>query len=129
MSLSFSAFPERADMAKSAGISCTDKSCTGLVFDGVCNVCGKTRRRQLDREYDSKRGSSTDRGYGSNWRRTRAMFLRRYPLCEDCLFEGRTEAATEVHHITAKRDGGSNEFSNLMALCRSHHSKRTARGE
>ncbi|MBX3001917.1 MAG: HNH endonuclease [Caldilineaceae bacterium] len=37
--------------------------------------------------------------------------------------------ATEVHHIIALRDGGRNEEGNLRSLCKTCHSKRTARGE
>lgn len=57
------------------------------------------------------------------------MQLAIQPLCQDCLAVGRTEIGVEVHHIKAKRDGGDNSFENLMTLCKSHHSQRTARGE
>jgi len=57
------------------------------------------------------------------------MQLAQQPLCEDCLAEGRVTIGGEVHHIIAKRDGGEDSFDNLMTLCKSHHSQRTARGE
>ena len=57
------------------------------------------------------------------------MYLRAHPLCVDCQAERRVTAATEVHHIKALRDGGDHNDDNLMALCKSHHSKRTAAGE
>lgn len=34
--------------------------------------------------------------------------------------------ATDVHHKVAKVDGGTDEESNLEALCHSCHSKKTA---
>jgi 5-methylcytosine-specific restriction protein A len=46
----------------------------------------------------------------------------------DCQAERKVTAATEVHHIAALRYGGTHEDSNLMALCKSHHSSRTAAG-
>lgn len=57
------------------------------------------------------------------------MVLRSSPLCLDCAAQGLTTAATEVHHIIAKRDGGTDSEDNLMALCKSCHSKRTNAGE
>jgi len=47
-------------------------------------------------------------------------------LCEQCKSEGRLTAAEEVHHILPLADGGTNDESNLMALCKSCHSKITA---
>jgi 5-methylcytosine-specific restriction endonuclease McrA len=35
--------------------------------------------------------------------------------------------ATEVHHVQRKRDGGPDTAENLLALCKSHHSKATNR--
>jgi len=53
------------------------------------------------------------------------MYLRSHPICEE---PGCGQAATDVHHRVAKRDGGLDQFKNLEALCHSHHSKRTAAG-
>jgi phosphoesterase RecJ-like protein len=39
----------------------------------------------------------------------------------------RLEAATDVHHIVKRRDGGGDEDANLLSLCHSHHSQITAR--
>jgi 5-methylcytosine-specific restriction protein A len=46
------------------------------------------------------------------------------PFCEDC-----GGFANEVHHIVKLRDGGTHDPSNLLALCKPCHQKRTARGE
>ncbi|MCB0080444.1 MAG: HNH endonuclease [Caldilineaceae bacterium] len=56
------------------------------------------------------------------------MQLRREPLCRHCRERGQTTAATEVDHIKARRDGGSDAFDNLQSLCKSCHSRKTARG-
>lgn len=55
------------------------------------------------------------------------MILRSNPLCVLCLAEGRTTVATDVDHIVPRRQGGSDEESNLQPLCHSHHSQKTGR--
>jgi len=37
-------------------------------------------------------------------------------ICEMCPC-----AAVDIHHIIYKSQGGSDEFENLIALCRKHH--------
>ena len=85
----------------------------------------KERNAATDRE----RGTAAERGYDHKWRMTRASYLKRHPLCYDCAQRKEYKMASEVHHIIKVRDGGRNYDENLMALCKSCHSKRTARGE
>lgn len=60
------------------------------------------------------------------WRdRIRPAKLRRNPLCEDCLEQQLTEAATEVDHVDG--DSANNLPENLRSLCKTCHSKKTAR--
>jgi len=68
------------------------------------------------------RPSPSKRGYGRRWRRLRLMKLRRDPLCAKC-----GGPATEVHHVQAKRDGGSDALDNLQSLCKPCHSAITMR--
>lgn len=107
--------------------SCPKHGCIGLVRNGVCSVCGQQRKHK-DKQYDQRRGSAHARGYDKRWEKLRGMILRNAPFCVDCEAVGRVTPATEVHHIVAKRDGGTDEESNLSALCKSCHSKRTSRG-
>lgn len=61
------------------------------------------------------------------WRLVRRQYLVRHPLCEDCFAIGRTEAAAQVDHRTARKDGGAPfAFENLRALCAACHSRKTA---
>lgn len=85
---------------------------------GRCAAHEAERRRQ----YDATRGSAAERGYGADWRAKRAAFLRAHPACELC-----GAIATEAHHRVARRDGGSDDWVNLAALCQSCHSQVTAR--
>jgi 5-methylcytosine-specific restriction endonuclease McrA len=54
---------------------------------------------------------------------TRARYLRAHP---SCAHPGCPKAATDVDHIIARRDGGTDQWDNLRPLCHPHHSQRTA---
>ena len=77
------------------------------------------------------RPNSYRRGYDSAWQIVRKEQLRHYPLCNDCLKEGRYTPANEVHHIAklSEHPDMRDISSNLMSLCKSCHSTRTAAGE
>ncbi len=64
--------------------------------------------------------------YKGMWPKIRSHFLYAHPLCQVCLEEGRYTEATEVHHIRPLSDGGTHDPANLMALCKSCHSRITA---
>lgn len=111
-----------------AASACRRPGCPGLVRDGVCSVCG-LMRKQRERVADEMRGSAASRGYDGRWQRVRAMHLSAHPLCADCADTGRVVEATEVHHRVALRKGGTHNSDNLLSLCKSCHSIRTAHGE
>lgn len=113
-------------MPRRAAGTCLRPGCKGLVHDGVCSVCGEDARKRSSAEYDAQRGTSTERGYGRLWRKLRLMFLSENPLCVECELDGLVVAATDVDHIIPKRQGGTDDWSNLQALCHSHHSQKTA---
>jgi 5-methylcytosine-specific restriction protein A len=115
-------------MPKRAACTCSRSNCPGIVRNGECSECGP-RRKANDREHDQRRGTAASRGYDARWRKTRLLFLRANPLCVMCAVAGLVVPATDVHHVIAKRDGGTDEESNLQALCKSHHSKLTNAGQ
>lgn len=59
------------------------------------------------------------------WQKLRASVLADEPLCRDCSARGVVEPATDVDH----HDGnpGNNDRDNLVPLCHSCHSRKTAR--
>ncbi len=80
------------------------------------------------RDADARRGSAASRGYDGNWRRVRLAFLKAHPLCVFCRAAGRVEAATVADHVVAVVDAPERrlDWSNLRALCKPCHDRRTA---
>lgn len=83
---------------------------------------------QLDRERDSRRLSSHERGYDRRWAKASKAFLKSHPLCAECARQGRTTPATEVDHIVPHKGNKSLFWNsdNWQALCHECHSRKTA---
>lgn len=110
-------------MPRSAPKPCRHPGCKALVKSGAyCDA----HRKEVEKQYDSRRGSSSQRGYNSRWQKARETFLRRRPLCKMCEDEGRITAATIVDHIIPHR-GDQDLFwdtdNNWQPLCKLHHDK------
>ena len=82
----------------------------------------------------ARAGTTTERGYGHEWRKLRREILERDNyLCQVSLHEGRIVAATEVDHVINKAtwldlhgtSAGVDEPSNLQSLCTEEHRKKT----
>ena len=68
--------------------------------------------------------SSTERGYGGEWRKAKDRVMRRDGgICQPCL--PRVTAATEVDHIKPKSSGGTDDDDNLQAICAACHQRKT----
>ena len=101
---------------------CSHPGCGKLTDGRYCDE----HRQIAERQYNQNlRDPDTNKRYGRAWKKLRARFLLRHPLCEQCRSEGRLTPAHEVHHILPLANGGTNDNSNLMALCKSCHSKIT----
>lgn len=60
------------------------------------------------------------------WRSLRNYKIQMQPLCEHCEKKGLVEAAKEIDHIVAIKDGGERlSIRNLQSLCRSCHSRKS----
>jgi 5-methylcytosine-specific restriction protein A len=105
---------------------CARPGCSVLVIRGYCPAHQQQRDSSRWEALDRWRGSSRERGYDRNWERFRKWYLARHPACYDC---GRL--ATEVHHKLKVKDHPELKLveANCMALCKTCHTKRTARGE
>jgi 5-methylcytosine-specific restriction enzyme A len=106
---------------------CTQSGCPALTSTGRCAAhpyAAWFPDKNKNKLYDAARGTSTQRGYTSQWRKRRAAVLRANPYCVQC-----GAMATDVDHIVKRSLGGSDERHNLRGLCRPCHNKKTRRGE
>lgn len=97
-------------------------------LDPVVKTLGAPARRTNGSGWASTTESSTARGYGYAWQKARERVLARdYGLCQPCVRENRATVATEVDHIVPKSQGGTDDDSNLQAICSACHKAKTAR--
>lgn len=99
---------------------CSCPGCPELTHERYCE-----EHKKLTDSLYNKYGRSTEqkKRYGNNWHRTRNAYFREHQYCELCKRNGKTVQGEQVHHIIPIAEGGSNEWSNLMTLCRSCHSR------
>lgn len=107
----------------------TRVKCALPTCPNIATYAGRCAKHAMQK--DHARGTAPERGYDGVWRRFRISFLHQHPVCEDCVAAGYFDRkATEVHHVRKLRDGGARlDPANCMALCKSCHQRRTARGE
>lgn len=86
-----------------------------------CPPCTKRRTQRYEADRRRREGSSTQRGYGAEWRRLRSKVLREQPFCQACGSSDRLH----VDHIIPLKRGGTSTPVNVRVLCRSCHSKKT----
>lgn len=103
---------------------CNYPRCPELTIERFC-----PRHKKQDRKRtDEQRGTASQRGYNSRWRKARKTFLSRNPLCKHCNSEGRLTPATIVDHITPHKGNQTlfwNKY-NWQPLCKRHHDIKTA---
>ena len=81
-------------------------------------------RKRKHKEYNKYYRHTSPEYKSTRWLKLRQIKLNHSPLCEQCLKEGRTTAATLVHHIKPIEEGGAMyDYSNLMSLCSECHNK------
>jgi 5-methylcytosine-specific restriction protein A len=62
----------------------------------------------------------------SKWDKLRARILYRDGgLCQTCKREGRIRPATQVDHVVAVSNGGTDDEANLAAICTPCHKTKT----
>lgn len=105
---------------------CTYPGCRELTAEG--NRCPAHRKAQRQYE-DRNRGTAAQRGYDSQWRKARKGYLRKHPVCVQCLEEGQVIEATIVDHIIPHKGDKALfwDSSNWQPLCKRHHDIKTVK--
>ena len=94
---------------------------------------GQAREAKFAQDRESRRlrykGTSSARGYSYRWKKLRDRYIAQHPHCEECLKEGRVVLATDVDHIRPHKGDIDLLYdeTNLQSLCKSCHSRKTAR--
>jgi hypothetical protein len=89
--------------------------------DGGRAVSGKSRCAYHGGGAWQRTDPSSKHRYDSAWRELRARVLKEEPTCRAC-----GAPSSDVDHIIAAADGGSDDRANLRALCNPCHKKHTA---
>jgi 5-methylcytosine-specific restriction protein A len=103
---------------------CSAAGCEVLTSERFCPEHRQLAAQQYER---FRRDPSTAKRYDARWRKIRAAYLMRHPLCEDCAAAGYVTPAREVHHKRPLDQGGDHREENLAALCKPCHSRHTMR--
>lgn len=77
---------------------------------------------------DDRRLSRHERGYGTAWDKLRLTILKRDNYlcqCKYCKAEGRVSVAHHVDHVIPKEQGGTDDPSNLQAINKDCHERKT----
>lgn len=89
----------------------------------------RTCRRPWQPEHAPQMGrrhANTEFYRSTAWRKLRAEQLRRQPLCECCLAQGRHTPAHVVDHIRPVNQGGAPlDLENLQSLCAACHNRKS----
>jgi len=82
-----------------------------------------------ERKAYGRRSAENAKFYNSRpWRKVRASYADKNPLCVKCRAEGKTVKVAYVDHITRVEDGGAKyDESNLQSLCKFHHDSKSGR--
>ena len=99
---------------------CSHPGCPNLTDGRFC----EEHARQHNQDYEKyERNKSNKRRYGRAWKRIRDKYVSQHPFCEVCYERGILVETEEVHHKKPLSEGGTHERDNLIALCKSCHSR------
>jgi 5-methylcytosine-specific restriction enzyme A len=107
---------------------CAEPSCPKTIDHGQ-KYCDQHKFRL--KEHEQRRGTSSERGYNSTWKKARDTYLKKHPFCEVCKKEGRLTWGTAVDHIVPVINGQQDpnlwNINNWESICQSCHSRKTAK--
>jgi 5-methylcytosine-specific restriction protein A len=88
--------------------------------------CERHKRQHLKQDI-IRRGIPAFSGYNYMWHKLKKLYLKKKPLCAQCLAEGRVTPAEVVDHIVPHRGDYSLfwDQNNWQGLCTYHHSRKS----
>ena len=99
---------------------CSYPGCPELTEGRYCEKHQKQENARYEK-YD--RDPAVRRRYGRAWKRIRDSYVKTHPFCEQCYKNGIIVPVDEVHHKIPLSEGGTHDRNNLIALCKSCHSR------
>lgn len=105
---------------------CRAVGCPALVERSDKGYCSKHAHHRHSWHSRQAGKTTTERGYGQAWRKLRQQVMARDGyLCQVCKRQGRLTEAQAVDHIINKASGGTDELTNLQAICHACHKAKT----
>lgn len=99
---------------------CSHLGCPNLTEGRFCEEHVKLQNKNYEKY---ERDPKTKSRYGRAWKRIRDKYVSLHPFCELCYEKGMLVETEEVHHKKKLSDGGTHDRDNLIALCKSCHSR------
>ncbi|WP_392552913.1 HNH endonuclease signature motif containing protein [Orbus wheelerorum] len=109
--------------------ACRKIGCAKTTTDTTGYCAEHTKTENTWSKYQNGK-SRHQRGYGTAWDKLRGRILKRDKYlcqCEECKRFHFIKPATEVDHIIPKAHGGNDSLSNLRAINKECHKRKTAR--
>jgi len=104
------------------------RPCTAPRCHDIATKDGRCDKHKREAWQTSKGKTPAQRGYGIQWRKRRNRIMKRDShLCQECKRNGIITQAKEVDHIINKARGGTDDDSNLEAICTPCHKAKTVR--
>ena len=104
---------------------CSQGGCPELVRSGRCEEHSKQQRQ----EWHNRRSKEFKSLYSHRWNEYSKGRRRSFPLCAECLRQGKTKVAEATDHIVPHK--GSYQlfwnYSNHQSLCKKCHDEKTAK--
>ena len=99
---------------------CSYPGCPNLTDGRYC----PEHQQKVNSNYEKYgRDPATKKRYGKAWKRIRDKYAAEHPFCELCFECGIIVEIQEIHHKKPLSEGGTHDRSNLIALCKSCHSR------
>lgn len=106
---------------------CKAPGCPELTHARYCEAHSDLEAEEAQQYRRFQRDPAINQRYDHAWRKIRNRYIAKHPLCKHCEEQGRFTPAAEVDHIVPLEHGGTHDETNLQALCKPCHSRKTAR--